>query len=179
MKENPNSLGSNRELIEDFEEARKRENEYEKERIERSNKCLSIQAKRTYLKVGLWAERLWNKGIEEGSGIRFEITTKRNSKEKQICIKPKLKSDLNDVVETLKKEACVYRTVRSDLDSWFLDYHDDDNPTEKFDLEINDDSVVIKADISEYHDKCSAVIKKKMFDQERVEKESIPSEVVA
>ena len=178
MIENPNSAGSDQELIEEFEIANKRNKQEEKERIERSNKCLSTEAKRTYLKVGLWAEKLWNKGIKEGSGIRFEITTKRNSKEKQICIKPKLKSDLNDVVKTLKKEACVYRTVRSDLDSWFLDYHDDDNPTEKFDLEINDDSVVIKADISEYHDKCSAVIKK-MFDQEAAEKESIPPEAAA
>jgi hypothetical protein len=175
MKGNSNSLGSEQEIVEDFEEARKRENEFEKQRIERSNKCLSTEAKRTFIKVGLWAEKLWNKGIKEGSGIRFEVITKQDSKEKQICIKPKLKSEIHDIVYITKKNACTSKKVKHDLDSWFLDYHDDDNPTEKFDLEINDDSVILKADISEYHDKCSAVIKK-MFDQEPAEKESVSSE---
>ena len=172
MKENSNSAGSDQSFKENAENQRERELLKEKEEFKRK-KFLSSEAWETIAQVRYWAEKHWNKGIKEKIQNRFEITTKVTPDEKQICIKPTSDCEHQFVmIKTVKSGS--YTSLVSALDSWLLAFHDDDNPTEKFDLEINDNSIIVKADISEYHDKCYGPYKQ-LRDQER----SVLSEVVA
>ena len=176
MIENSNSAGSEQELIEEFELGQQEDKEADVHRLKRE-KSFSGQAKLAIGRVLVWSGRKMQNLKKEDKKAYFEIITTTTSKEQQICIKPSLKIE-DDYVRIVSIKPLRIKHLISELKSSILLFHDDNNPTENFDVKYDKDSFFIKMDISEYHDKCMAALTQ-VLDQERAEKESISPEVPA